>query len=178
MKIKLSLLFLFIYGIAHGQNDTECKYLQVVAYMTTNSQFNDQIKTYLTLNKNEKKQKVFEFNVTPWIQFIELREFKNKVSADSTGIEKETIAYEKMFFKKYNFEPYKSSYLEKIFTKNSSRYFLTFSRIINNILLVEILNFENHPKGIRRIGSGVKILFHFDQTEVISKYQITSVHYN
>jgi hypothetical protein len=158
-----------------AQSVGDCKYFQVISYIRTHEEFNRQIMPFLL---NKKKTKFLDFNVSPWIQFMEYRQFKEKVNADSLGINRQVISNDRLFFEKYNFAPFKSSFLEKTISNVESKFYLTFSQVIGNSLMVEILNFDNNPHIVRRLGSGVKILFIFDQTGLIEYTLINKVAYN
>jgi hypothetical protein len=179
MKV-LSLIFvLFIVGgTSYPQTNDECKYFQVITFIKTNAELNSQIKDFLTLDKKSKKEKFIEINISPWIQFIEFRQFKDKVSADSVDVSKEIISDDRLYYKTYYFEPYRSTFLESTTGKTAAKLYLTFSKMVGNTLLVEILNFDNHPNIIRRIGSGVKILFVFDQAGLIKSTLFARIAYN
>jgi hypothetical protein len=164
---------------AYAQSNDECKYLQVLTYIKFNSAFNNQLKEYIRLSKPDKRAKTISINVTPWIEFIEVRQFKDSIYADSVGIDKDTLANDRLYYKKYNFEPYKSNFLEAIISKNEmSKLYLTFSKVIGTTLLVEILNFDNRPNRIRRIGRGIKLLFVFSPSGEVKKVFFAGVAYN
>jgi hypothetical protein len=178
MKIFVTIFTLLIATHIQAQTNEVCKYFQVLAFIRTNVEFNNQIKEYINFTNRRNKTKFIEFNISPWIKFIEIRQFKDRINPDSIGLNKENVFDDRMYYKTYNFEPFKSIFLEKNTEKNESEFYLTFSKVIGNTLLVEILNFDNHPHIIRRFGSGVKILFIFDQLGLIKTTLFNKVLYN
>jgi len=179
MKILKLIIGLLILNDVHAQvTNDECKYFQIISFIRTNTEFNNQLKNYVTLDKKSKKEKFVELGFSPWIQFIEFRQFKDKIIADSAGISKEVIFNDRLYYKTYYFDPIKSSLLENCTSKSEAKLYLTFSKLIGNTLLVEILDFDNHPNIIRRIGSGVKILFVFDQFGLIKSTLFARIAYN
>lgn len=178
MKGSFFFFSLLMLKNIHAQNSDECKYFQVLSFINTNTEFNKQVKSSLNLYKIKKRTKFIEFNVSPWIMFIEIRQFKDKIHPDSFELDKEIVSNDRLYYKRYNFEPYKSSYLEKTLEKRNASLYLSFSKVIGNTLLVEILNYDNNPKIIKRIGRGVKILFLFDQFGIITRTLFHPVLYN
>lgn len=178
-KLITVIIAIVIYNNIYAQHSDDCKYFQVLTYIKYNAEFSNQLKTYLEFNRTRNKAKCIDINVTPWIEFIEIRQFKDSVIADSVGINKETLSNDRLYYQTYNFEPYKSTLLEKSVSRNGDvSLYLTFSKVVGNTLLVEILNSDNQPHRIRRIGKGVKILFIFDQSGIIKTSLFNRVYYN
>lgn len=178
-KLITVIIVTVIYNNIYAQHSDDCKYFQVLTYIKYNSEFSNQLKPYLDFNRKRDKAKYIDVNVTPWIEFIEIRQFKDSIIADSVRINKEILSNDRLYYQTYNFEPYKSTLLEKNVSRNGDvGLYLTFSRIIGNTLLVEILNSDNQPHRIRRIGKGVKMLFIFDQSGIIKTVLFNRVYYN
>jgi hypothetical protein len=178
MKIVIGF-FLIVFNLTtHAQSSDECKYLSVLTYMRTNSKFNKQLKEHLSLKKIEKKQIYFEFNINPVIEFLDILEFKDKLNYDSLSIDKTTFMNDRLFYEKNHFDTFESVFLGQIIEKNSSKYYLTFSKPFGNLLIVEMLNFENRINRVRRFGSGVKILIHFNNNGLIGGVYFNTVMYN
>lgn len=178
MKIWPFIFTLLISVSTQAQSNDECKYFQVISFIRTNSEFNNQIKDYLILNKAFKKANFIDLHISPWIKFIAITQFKDKINSDSVGISKDILTNDRLYFKAYNFEYFKSSLLEKTTNSNEKTFYLTFSKVIGNTLLVEILNYDNGPQMINHFGSGVKVLFIFDKFGIIKTTLFNKVVYN
>lgn len=175
----LVLISFFLAGKLFAQSGDECKYLQVYSYLKSNAQINEQLKKKLSFLKFVKKEKFVSMNVLPWIQFIGFSELTDSIHADSVGLDKVALENERTFSRTYKFEAFKSSLLEKLISRDEGvKLFLTFSKSIGSVLVVEILNSDNPPYKIRKMGGGVKVLFIFDHLGVISKYYMCQVFYN
>lgn len=176
------LILFFVTGMISksivAQTADECKYFDVISYLKTNIVINNEIKSYRTIPKAEKNSKYLDFNILPWIEFITFEQFKNEANLDSTGIDREVLMNDQLYYDTYHFEPLKSTLLEKTIERNDAKLFLTFSKVIGNTLLAEILNSDNTPHRIRRMGSGVKLLFVFDQQGMIQRVYTYPVLYN
>lgn len=102
----------------------------------------------------------------------------DRVNADSAGISKELINDDKLFYKEYFFNSYKSTLLESTIETNSSKLFLTFSKPTANFLIAEILNFNTVVFRGGKYGHGVKMLFMFDSVGRIKSVLVNSVRYH
>lgn len=151
-KLLIPILFALANPIFSRSTD-ECKYFQILTYLHTNKKANQQIKKY-SRNLVNKKVKFIEFNVSPWIDFHGIREFKDRIS-DSVGIAKELIVDEKLFFQMYSFNFFKSNILDRI-ERNESKLFLSFSKPIGNCLVVELLNFNTEILEVENLGEKLK----------------------
>lgn len=178
MRVLIIVFSCWLTLNSNAQTTDECKFLTALAYMRTNEKFNSLLKEYLPLNKVERKTKYVEFNVSSLVEFVEITEFKNKINYDSVPVERTVFTDDRLFYSKYHFEPFKSDFLEALFEKSQARYTLTFSIPIGNILLVEVLNYENLANRARRFGTGVKILFVFDTRGVIASADLNTIVYN
>lgn len=178
-KLMIIIIAVAICNNTYAQRSDELKYFQVLTYIKYNTDFSSRLKQYLNFNKTNNKAKYIDVNVTPWIEFIEIRQFKDSIIADSAGINKEILSNDRLYYQTYNFEPYKSTLLEKSVSRNEDvGLYLTFSRVIGNTLLVEILNSDNQPHRIKRMGMGVKILFIFDRSGIIKATLFSNIYYN
>lgn len=177
MKTFLLYILLLVSTCLFSQSNDECKYFTVLTYLKTNTAINKQIKEYTSFWKT-KKFKFLDMNVSPWVEFIEIRQFKDKIIPDSIGLSKEIVSDDRLYYKAYNFEPFKSGLLAETIEENDSKLYLTFSKVIGNTLLIEILNSKNElPRGRRR-GGGVKILFVFNPSGAIKTVLLNTVVYN
>ena len=161
MKKLLIPFLLVLANPIFSQSAEECKYFEILTYLRTTKHVNQQIKEYSD-HLIKTKDKYVEFNVSPWIDFLGIREFRNIVNPDSVGISKELITDEESFYRTYYFKSYKSRLLDSIIERNDSKLFLTFSNPIGNCLVVELLNFNTEMFRGRKFGRGVKMLFIFD----------------
>jgi hypothetical protein len=177
MKTLLLSVLLLVSIDVFSQSNDECKYFTVLTYLNTNKAINKQIKEYYNFGK-ANKSRFLDMNVTAWIEFMEIYEFKNKIIPDSIGLSKEIVSDDRLYFKTYNFEPFKSVLLSETIEENDSKLYLTFSKVIGNSLLIEILTSKNDfPRGRRR-GGGVKILFVFNPSGSIKTVLLNTVVYN
>jgi len=164
-KLKIILLsFLFVFTKpVFAQSGDECKYFEVLTYLHTNRTINEQIKKY-SLGIVKLKTKFVEFNVSPWVEFLQIVDFRDRANPDNVSISKELINDDKLFYKKYYFDPFKSHLLDSVIERNESKLYLTFSKPIENFLIAEILNFNSEMLRGAKYGRGVRMLFIFNST--------------
>jgi len=127
---------------------------------------------YRKTNHLDKKSKHVEFNIIDKIQFFSLSMFKygdTFLQPFELGIDQKLIDSSKLYREKFYFEPFESPFLKKISYPNNSHLFLTFSKPVENYVIVELCNIKNYPNSIRRFGLAMSILFIFDSTGFIQK---------
>jgi len=163
--------------IANCQTNDECKYLMVLTYLRTNKKINETIKTFFPKISN-KKDKYVDFNLSNRIDFISISAFKDKLNGRDSRINNDLLNDPNLYYKKYFFESFKSEFLDKIFQPNDSKLFLTFSKSVEDYLIVEIGNFNPEVNQKIKFGKGLLMLFEFDTLGVVKDVLISGAAYN
>lgn len=172
--------FLLLTAISvSSQTGDKCKYLTVLTYIRTNTDINKKIKTFFPWAA-KKKEKYVEFNLSDRVDFIGISYFKEKIMADTVryGISEKLLAVDTEYYNKYSFESFRSEFLKKISERNSSSLFLTFSKTIDNYLVVELGNFDPEINQKVKYGKGMQMFFTFDESGVITNVLYSGAAYN
>ena len=162
---------LFLLGIsAKSQSQDECKYLMVLTYLRTNTRINDQLKALFFRHKKERRNKIYvDFELSKKVEFIGLNYFKDSVSNEELGINKELISNNDLYLAKYFFQPYESKFLDKLLISNDSGIYLTFSRPVGNYIVAAMGNMNPEINGgVNKFGLSMTMLFEFDSLGIVS----------
>jgi hypothetical protein len=172
-------LLLLTFMLANSQTGDHCKYLTVLTYIRTNTEINDKVKVFFPRD-TKKKDKYVEFVVSDRIDFIGISHFKEKLKAnvDKYGINEELLTDDKAYYRKYFFESFKSNFLKKITERNSSKLLLTFSKPVENYLVVELGNFDPETNQKVKYGKGMLMFFTFHASGVIGEVLYSGAAYN
>lgn len=177
--ITLAIFLLLIVISGNSQTGSDCKYMTVLTYIRTNSDINKKIKAFFPWAAT-KKEKYVEFNLSDRVDFIGISYFKDKIMADTFryGISEKLLAVDTEYYNKYYFESFRSEFLKKIFERNGSSLFLTFSKPIDNYLVVELGDFDPEINQRVKYGKGMQMFFLFDETGVIKNVLYSGAAYN
>lgn len=180
--IKYYILWLILFMIVpnlkiKAQNSDECKYLTVLLYLHTNDIFLEKSKNFYP-NFIKKKANCIKFNIDQTIRFIDFQTFENQLK-NKNYISQEFIKSNKLYYEKYFFEPFESNFLKNIVSANKSNLFITFSKPIENYLLIEIshINPELNPTG-RKTGKSMFVFFKFHSDGKIEDVLYSGAVYN
>lgn len=178
-NISVAIFILMTVMSVKSQTREDCKYLTVLTYIRTNAEINNKIKAFFPWAA-KKKDKYVEFNLSDRIDFIGISYFKEKLKADTIGygINEELLTTDTGYYKRYFFESFRSEFLKKIIERNGSSLFLTFSKPIDNYLVVELGNFDPEINQKVKYGKGMQMFFAFDESGVIKNVLYSGAAYN
>ncbi len=94
------------------------------------------------------------------------------------GITEEMKNDEKLYYNKYFFESFISDFLQKLAQSNESKLFLTFSKPVENYLVIELGNFDPKINLKSKYGKAMLMLFKFDSSGFIENVLYSGVAYN
>lgn len=178
MKQQIIIIIILIFSniSIKAQSEDECKYLMVLHYLRTNVEINEYIKKiYPKITK--KKDRFVEFKISNRVDFLPISYFEKKLDTKNDGINEEFIHDSKLYYDKYFFEPFISDFLTKLKIENESQLFLTFSKSIDNYLVVELRNIDPLLSIKYKFGLGLEIFFKFDTNGIIERVICESTHY-
>jgi hypothetical protein len=176
--VFITLLLLAVIS-GSSQTGSDCKYLSVLTYIRTNTDINKRIKTFFPWAA-KKKEKYVEFNLSDRVDFIGISYFREKIMSDTLKyrISEKLLTSDKEYYNRYFFESFKSEFLRNIVERNSSSLFLTFSKPIDNYLVVELGNFDPGINQKVKYGKGMQMFFLFDESGVITSVLYSGAAYN
>ncbi len=175
-KIIIIITLFFLSHNIYSQN-IDHRYLSIITYLKTNKEINDKIKeVFKKLTK--KRDKYVEFNLSKRIDFLGIDAFNNMLSFKKHEIHQPYLNDNSLYYKQYYFESYEYSLLEKIIKPNSSELFLTFSKPIDNHLIIEI-GYMN-PKVYKEVKFGLvlQVFFTFDNSGLVEGVLYSRIAYN
>ena len=153
---------------AKSQFPEECRYLSVLTYLRTNTGINTSIKSqFFKGQKNHKKDKFVHFQINDSVTFLNIYDFLDQLYLKEIGISQDLISNPQLYKDKYYFKPYKSEFLSKIDEDSTSFIYLTFSKPIDNYIIVEFGNMNPKLYGVKQWGLGLSILFKFNSLGLI-----------
>lgn len=152
--------------VLRGQSsEIDKKYLTVIVYLQTNEMINDEIKK--VFYKNPKKQKCgIDFNVSNRIDYLGIEYFEELLKPEH-GVSKESINVYGRYKEKYYFESYEIEELNSLIPERELDLFLTFSKPIDDYLVVEISSFNPKDYQDHKFGLAMQFFFKFDSSGII-----------
>lgn len=171
MKKLFCVLLLFVFlAPAYGQDKAiDGKYFSALLYLKTNKQINDDIHSNFRRLAGKKKITFVEFNVSNKVEFLDLAPFKERIAISKKGIPFDHLDNFDSYRKDYYFVPFYTQ-LNKVIKPNESKLHITFSKPMDNYLVLEIRT--ANPKFSINSKSNVKmrILLTFDENNIVTGY--------
>ena len=151
-----------------------------LAYLRTNLKINERIREIFVKHKviSKKSDRYVEFRLSDKIQFISLSRFLDSLNSEELGINKESFLNSKVFYDKFYFARYNSTFLSKLIEQNSSKLYLTFSKPVGNFLLAGIANADPEINGYGSFSLGLTMLFIFDNSGFIKRVLYAGAMFN
>ena len=158
IRIYFFVCFHLLSVYAHSQNDT-LKYQTVLSYLDTNKASQNIIRA--VFKDFIKKKQPIKFRISPWVKFMLISRFKDKIQpADYLLTETQVNDYNQ-YLRDYNFDTFISEFLKSKDKVTNNRLFLSFSKPLNNYLIVEICS-RDPGTGWCDYATYMGILFRFD----------------
>jgi len=149
----------------------------VLTYLRTNTKVNETIKAFFP-KLTSKKSKYVDFNLSTRIDFMSISYFNEKLKNSDIILEPELLENPKLYHKKYYFDSYESTFLSKIAQSNDSKLYLTFSKPIEDHLIVELGNFYPALNSKVKYGKELAMLFKFDSSGLVREVLFAGSAYN
>ncbi|MBN8687590.1 MAG: hypothetical protein J0M10_11235 [Chitinophagales bacterium] len=176
-KLLFYILLFSIFHEANAQQDEGCKYLAVVSYIRTNYAVNDKIKLFFP-HAAKKKQLFVEVGLYEKISFLNISGFEVRLKEKKYILDEKIITNPNLYYDKYYFTPYISSFLEQVKWQSESKLFLSFSKPIDNYLIAEITDFNPGKYGGSKFGKGMKMFIKFNTMGLVEDILYTGAIFN
>lgn len=145
--------------IASAQN-LDDKYLLSVIYLKSNKELSQEVVAFFKKDIPKKESEI-PFHISDRITFLKIEPFKNDLIDSQIEF---TIND-----KRDEFESFSDSLISQILPADKNNLILNFSKPIDNILVLELTNFDIEATKGARFGRGFRILFSYGQDGLIDK---------
>ena len=159
--------------------EIDCKYLSTIIYLKVNPEINEEIRQFFRLKKQRKGSSV-SLNISDKIVFWDIEPFKEDIAEtlEPYGLTQDVLKDESLYEQKFGFETITQVSLSQILPKSESPLKVYFSKPVGNTLIVEITNIEYKSNLQVRFGKGFRILFLFNDEDLIEAVHTSTSIYN
>ena len=178
--LKPQFVFIFFLSMisnsVRSQTNDECRYLMVLNYLQSSMVVKQKADLYFR-EIVDKKDKYIELNLSDRIDFLGISLFREQLKIKNYGIETE-LNNDSLYYVRYSFKSFRSEFLRKIRAPNNSKLFLTFSKPVDDYLVVELRNYDPEMDGNRKFGKALQLFFKFDSAGIIADVLFAGAAYN
>jgi len=177
--LKISIIILFFCNPVYVfSQELDSKYPLSIIYLEFNQELNKEIRNFFKKDI-PKKSKNIPVHISDEIAFIDIEPFKDEISTISQfPISLDVLTVRSAFKNQYKFEPFKNEVMTDLLPIKSDNLVLHFSKPIDNILAVELTDFDLKLTNGIKFGKGFRILFLFNEKGLIENYFWKTFIYN